>query len=85
MTCMIQMLTRLGVILLFTAFDLSTAQAQTSRPIITLHNANRLTQLSRLGHGSVGGAAWAPDGIGFYVAGSEGLWRYSPRDWDSPP
>jgi WD40 repeat protein len=82
---MLRILGRVLIIQLLIVSSTWRAQADEARQPITRQNASQLAQLSRLGRGSVGGAAWSLDGLQFYVAGSEGLWRYNARDWDQPP
>jgi WD40 repeat protein len=57
----------------------------TDRPPITATNADLVTQLARLGRGTVDAMAWSPDGSALAVAGSAGVWVYDPSDLAARP
>jgi WD40 repeat protein len=53
--------------------------------VITADNAAQLTQLDRLGGGTVNDLAWSPDGTKLAVATDIGLWLYDAADFGAAP
>lgn len=55
------------------------AQGETG-PVITNENADQVTELLRLGRGTVNSAVYSPDSQTISVVGSLGIWLYNASD-----
>jgi WD40 repeat protein len=77
---------RLTIIFLVGLLPIFASVAQEPiRPIITIENADQLTQIGSLGHGTVTDLGWASDGETLIVAVADGLWLYNGDDLQAEP
>jgi WD40 repeat protein len=71
------MMKKYFVVLLLCLAVVPNLLAQTDRETITAENGNRLTEMMRLGRGTVDSLAFSPNGNTIAVASSAGTWLYA--------
>lgn len=54
----------------------ATAQNPTAYPVISPENVSQLTQIDRLGQGTVNDGEWSPNGEWLAIGGGAGVWLY---------